>query len=1096
MDFDPRLAAYVTPGGDVARLAAVAAGAGEAPTVAVQSVTVGKVTTATVAASGPNAAVADLTNARWRVTPGAATYDRQTLFGASATWKHTASSAGQSSVTVYVPRLDGGPDVQVDVVVVYPTASVSGLFPKTVARVGGETLRVEASAGFATSRSRLPARLIRTRSPGAPVEAVIVDSRTVDFPAGTGVALSASVVFPAASGVGAGYEYFWEVEVAAGHVVRSTVLPVWVLGSDPSCAPQSLSKAPVSLDYPGVYTRAAADAKQVTPASGRTYAEHVAKFVYDWKANNLSAPVGGAWLSFDDYNANIYWVDLDDPNIPRYTFRHWDVWQQGYVPAGWYGTAADAQPFPRSQVATGIPVPNNAAPSIGTDRSLCIVGLRGGKVERIWEMWLAQKLGDGGWQAASIGVTTAADEWRHSRTYTVAAAGVSALAYALRVAEAKSAVEYVRARRAAGQAVSDAEILARVPHALSINQPNPYVGQFSYPATYSDGGSTDTATAWEGQLVYLRQDADIAGKNFTPLQHVIAVVGKWRGFRVTDRTSWSTTMIVEGDQAYGGGIWSTLREANESWKVIYPDDWFVIGRQYASKAAFDADTGSSGSTPGGGDTGTTTPPASTYVDAENVSFTNGSLTSKYHIYAAGQSSTSGLLVWLHGDDAYEFKNPSSTYVMGGTNGVKAVGKARGYIVANVLAPDTSGTITWWEAGSANAVWFAALLDALVSKYGVSRNKIILCGFSGGAQFITQYFVPQYANKISGGGSIVFGGGGKPVSPSSPTFSSAFKQGFWMNWTTGALDDAAHSDENYDALGYAKAGATWYQNAGFYVSTNWPAGKTHVLDGLFGGYVAGVLDAPPKPATAPATPSIGTSAWKEVALRVVSTAENATTDWTKAYTYIKDINDGRGYTGGIVGWCSATGDMLTLAQYANTIQSGNLLAKWISPLQQVMAVPYADRPAKSNAVLGSAFIADWKTAGAAGWFQTAQRDERDRVYWGPAYRQAVADGVGPLGLTILYDISVNHGPGTDAESFGGIVAAAAVTAKPPSQGGTEKAYLTALCDKRDAVLKGWGDFQANGRGNGLRYLLANNPNLNVPISWPMYGTTYTITSMPA
>ena len=39
-----------------------------------------------------------------------------------------------------------------------------------------------------------------------------------------------------------------------------------------------------------------------------------------------------------------------------------------------------------------------------------------------------------------------------------------------------------------------------------------------------------------------------------PLHHAIRVVGKHRGYRVTDQTAWSTTMIVEGDQAYGGGV--------------------------------------------------------------------------------------------------------------------------------------------------------------------------------------------------------------------------------------------------------------------------------------------------------------------------------------------------------------------------------------------------------------------------------------------------------------------------------------------------------------------------------------------------------------
>jgi chitosanase len=45
--------------------------------------------------------------------------------------------------------------------------------------------------------------------------------------------------------------------------------------------------------------------------------------------------------------------------------------------------------------------------------------------------------------------------------------------------------------------------------------------------------------------------------------------------------------------------------------------------------------------------------------------------------------------------------------------------------------------------------------------------------------------------------------------------------------------------------------------------------------------------------------------KKTALQITSTAENSTKDWTAAYAYIEDIHDGRGYTGGLVGFTTAT-----------------------------------------------------------------------------------------------------------------------------------------------------------------------------------------------
>ncbi|MEI2776218.1 MAG: chitosanase [Tetrasphaera sp.] len=76
------------------------------------------------------------------------------------------------------------------------------------------------------------------------------------------------------------------------------------------------------------------------------------------------------------------------------------------------------------------------------------------------------------------------------------------------------------------------------------------------------------------------------------------------------------------------------------------------------------------------------------------------------------------------------------------------------------------------------------------------------------------------------------------------------------------------------------------------------------------------------------------------------------------------------------------------------------------------------------LLGAAYLRAWRGSARLTAFRRAQTDERDRVYWAPALAQARRDGVGPLGLAIRYDISVNHGPGADWQSFGGIVAAAA------------------------------------------------------------------------
>jgi Glycosyl hydrolase family 46 len=47
------------------------------------------------------------------------------------------------------------------------------------------------------------------------------------------------------------------------------------------------------------------------------------------------------------------------------------------------------------------------------------------------------------------------------------------------------------------------------------------------------------------------------------------------------------------------------------------------------------------------------------------------------------------------------------------------------------------------------------------------------------------------------------------------------------------------------------------------------------------------------------------------MQMVSSAENSSLDWRAQVGYIEDIDDGRGYTGGLVGFCSGTSDMLAV-----------------------------------------------------------------------------------------------------------------------------------------------------------------------------------------
>src|SRR6478735_10517913 len=180
------------------------------------------------------------------------------------------------------------------------------------------------------------------------------------------------------------------------------------------------------------------------------------------------------------------------------------------------------------------------------------------------------------------------------------------------------------------------------------------------------------------------------------------------------------------------------------------------------------------------------------------------------------------------------------------------------------------------------------------------------------------------------------------------------------------------------------------------------------------------------AAVPAT-GLADPAKKEIAMRIVCSAENSSLDWKAQYKYIEDIDDGRGYTAGIIGFCSGTHDMLELVELYADRKPNNILQKYLPALRRVDG-------SDSHAGLDPNYTRDWKTAAKDSVFQQCQNDERDRVYFNPAVSRGKSDGLRTLGQFCYYDAIVMHGPGSDPTSFGGIRKRALAKAKPPAQGG--------------------------------------------------------------
>ncbi|WP_093779451.1 chitosanase [Streptomyces sp. yr375] len=252
--------------------------------------------------------------------------------------------------------------------------------------------------------------------------------------------------------------------------------------------------------------------------------------------------------------------------------------------------------------------------------------------------------------------------------------------------------------------------------------------------------------------------------------------------------------------------------------------------------------------------------------------------------------------------------------------------------------------------------------------------------------------------------------------------------------------------------------------------------------------APLLDAHPAIAETGLMTSTGLDdpAKKEIAMKLVSSAENSSLDWKAQYQYIEDIGDGRGYTAGIIGFCSGTGDMLDLVELYTDRKPGNVLAGYLPALR---AVDGTD----AHTGLDPNYPKDWRKAAKDTAFQQAQNDERDRVYFDPAVRQGKADGLRVLGQFAYYDALVMHGDGTDPTSFRNIRKRALAKAQPPSRGGDETAYLNAFLDARVWAMKQEEAHSDTSRVDTAQrvFLRKGNLDLDPPLAWKVYGDDFHI-----
>lgn len=180
----------------------------------------------------------------------------------------------------------------------------------------------------------------------------------------------------------------------------------------------------------------------------------------------------------------------------------------------------------------------------------------------------------------------------------------------------------------------------------------------------------------------------------------------------------------------------------------------------------------------------------------------------------------------------------------------------------------------------------------------------------------------------------------------------------------------------------------------------------------------------------------------IVLQITNYFENS--QLAPAYGYCENINDGRGFTAGIVGFTTATADALQVIERYQQKTGNNEFQFHMNALRQCA------RTESGNTWKLIGFCLVWKFAALKASFRHAQMDVMQEEYWNPAMNLAERIGlVMPVSLGQMYDSAIQHGMGDDHDSLGSMVQR--VTVRAPFQGGSEEMWLRNFLDVRRRTL---------------------------------------------
>ncbi len=187
--------------------------------------------------------------------------------------------------------------------------------------------------------------------------------------------------------------------------------------------------------------------------------------------------------------------------------------------------------------------------------------------------------------------------------------------------------------------------------------------------------------------------------------------------------------------------------------------------------------------------------------------------------------------------------------------------------------------------------------------------------------------------------------------------------------------------------------------------------------------------------------------KKRAEMLISLFENGTT--TIRYDYIENLDDGRGYTAGKVGFTTADGDLYEVVKAYTEIDPNNPLSGYLNTLKKL-----ANQGSDSTSEL-KGFKEAWKKAAHDSKFVEVQDKVSDKIYYIEAMKLADKNGIElALSKAFFYDTIIQHGGGKDEDSLPAIVSRTnkAMGSSPKDDGISEKAWLAKMIEVRRADLK--------------------------------------------